>query len=154
LFYLVFVDSLWANVFMKAIKNRKTVEVKRGNVTVKIYQGVNRIGDVDYPQFTLAYYEGGVRKKKSFANLAEARREAEFTAEKISKGEGQVLNLTSTDRTIYVQAVEHLRPLNTPLNIAVLEYVSVARHRRFCWLALCGNSAVGLAENQFEGTAY
>ena len=85
---------------VKANTNRKTVEVKRGNLTIKIYQGVNRISGVSYPQFTLAFYEGGVRKRRTFADLTAARREAEFTAEKLSKGEGLVLNLTSTDRTI------------------------------------------------------
>jgi integrase len=107
--------------------NRKPIEVKRGNVTVKIYQGRNRVNGIDYPQFTLTYYEGAERKKKRFADLAEARREAEFTAEKLSKGEGEVLHLTSIDRTIYVQALENLRPVNVPLNVAVLEYVSAIK---------------------------
>jgi hypothetical protein len=107
--------------------NRKPIEVKRGNVIVKIYQGNNRVNGVNYPQFTLTYYEGAERKKRRFADLAEARREADFTAEKLSKGEGQVLHLTSVDRTIYVQAIEHLRPLNVPLNVAVLEYASAVK---------------------------
>jgi integrase len=107
--------------------NRKPIKVKRGNVIVKIYQGNNRVNGVNYPQFTLTYYDGGVRKKRRFADLAEARREAEFTAEKLSKGEGQVLHLTSVDRTIYVQTIENLRPLNVPLNVAVLEYVSAIK---------------------------
>ncbi len=107
--------------------NRKPLEVKRGNVIVKIYQGNNRVNGVNYPQFTLTYYEGAERKKRRFADLVEARREADFTAEKLSKGEGQVLHLTSVDRTIYVQAIEHLRPLNVPLNVAVLEYASAVK---------------------------
>lgn len=108
-------------------KNEKPIEVKRGNVIVKIYQGNNRVNGVNYPQFTLTYYEGAERKKRRFANLAEARREAEFTAEKLSRGEVQVLSLTSVDRSIYVQAVENLHPLNIPLNVAVLEYVSAVK---------------------------
>jgi integrase len=38
-----------------------------------------------------------------------------------------VLHLTSVDRTVYVQALDNLRPLNVPLNIAVLEYVSAIK---------------------------
>ena len=95
---------------------------------MKIYQGLNRVNGIDYPQFTLTYYEGADRKKKRFADLAEARREAEFTAERLSKGEGQVLNLTSVDRSIYVQVLENLSPYNIPLNVAVLEYVSAIKH--------------------------
>jgi integrase len=108
-------------------KQNDPIEVKRGNVAVKIYQGVNRVNGHAYPQFTLTYYEGAERRKKRFADLAEALREAEFTAERLSRGEGQVLNLTSVDRQIYVQALDNLRPLNVPLNIAVLEYVSAAK---------------------------
>jgi len=54
--------------------NRKPIEVKRGSVIVKIYQGNNRVNGVNYPQFTLTYYEGAERKKRRFADLAEARR--------------------------------------------------------------------------------
>ena len=107
--------------------NRKPLEVKRGNVIVKVYQGINRVNGIEYPQFTLTYYEGAERKKRRFADLTEARREAEFTADRLSKGEGQVLNLTSVDRQIYVQALDSLRPLNVPLNIAVQEYVSALK---------------------------
>lgn len=112
---------------MNAKTYDKPVEIKRGNVIVKIYQGINRVNGVEYPQFTLTYYEGAQRKKRRFADLTEARREAEFTADRLSKGEGQVLNLTSVDRQIYVQALDTLRPLNVPLNIAVQEYVSAVK---------------------------
>ena len=39
-----------------------------------------------------------------------------------------MLRLTSTDRTIYAQALDQLRPLNIPLNLAVLEYTSAVKH--------------------------
>jgi hypothetical protein len=35
----------------------KPVQIKRGNVTVKIYTGSNRVADKVYPQFTLVYYD-------------------------------------------------------------------------------------------------
>lgn len=124
---LTFRDDLGTIGIMDTKTNGEPIEVKRGNVIVKIYQGINRVNGVEYPQFTLTYYEGAERKKRRFADLAEARREAEFTADRLSKGEGQVLNLTSVDRQIYVQAVECLRPLHVPLNIAVQEYVSAVK---------------------------
>jgi hypothetical protein len=65
------------------------------------------VNSIDYSSFTLTYYEGADRKKKHFADLGEARHEAEFTAERLSKGEVQMLHLTSLDRTIYVQALEN-----------------------------------------------
>jgi len=107
---------------------KRPVEIKRGNVTVKIYAGKNRVNGTVYPQFTLTYYDGAQRKKKRFADLAEAKREAEFTADKLASGENEVLRLTSSDRTSYVQAVGQLRPLNMPLHLAILEYVSAVKH--------------------------
>jgi hypothetical protein len=70
---------------VKATTNRKPSEVKRGNVTVKIYSGINRVGGAGYPQFTLTFYKSSRRKKRRFADMAEARREAEFTAEKLCR---------------------------------------------------------------------
>ncbi len=107
---------------------KRPLEIKRGNVTVKIYGGKNRVNGTLYPQFTLTYYDGAQRKKKRFADLAEAKREAEFTAEKLASGENEVLRLTSSERTSYVQAIDQLRPLNVPLNLAVLEYVSAVKN--------------------------
>src|SRR5713101_3989457 len=107
---------------------KRPIEIKRGNVTVKIYAGKNRVNGTVYPQFTLTYYDGAQRKKKRFADLGEAKREAEFTATKLANGDNEVLRLTSADRTNYMQAIGQLRPLNVPLNLAVLEYVSAVKH--------------------------
>ena len=107
---------------------KRPLEIKRGNVTVKVYAGKNRVNGTTYPQFTLTYYDGAQRKKKRFADLAEAKREAEFTATKLASGENEVLRLTSADRAIYLQSLGQLRPLNVPLNLAVLEYVSAVKH--------------------------
>lgn len=103
------------------------VEIKRGNVAVKIYRGKNRVNGTSYDQYTLVYYDGAQRKKKRFADLEEARREAEFSANKLANGENEVLRLTPSDRAIYVQSVEALRPFGVPLNVAVLEYVSAIK---------------------------
>jgi hypothetical protein len=48
---------------------------KRGNVTVKICAGKNRVNGTNCHQFTLAYYDGAKRIKKRFSNLEEAKRE-------------------------------------------------------------------------------
>jgi integrase len=106
----------------------RSLKIKRGNVSVKIYAGNNRVNGTEYPQFTLTYYDGAKRMKKRFADLEEAKREAEFTVSKLASGENDVLRLTNTDRAIYTQAAAELRPLNIPLNVAVLEYVSAIKH--------------------------
>ena len=97
--------------------------IKSGNVTVKIYIDVNRVKGTLYEQFTLAYYDRAKRIKKRFADLAEAKREADLAVAKLANGEGQVLRLTSTDRAHYIQALDTLRPTGRQLNIAVAEYV-------------------------------
>ncbi len=101
----------------------KPLAIKRGNVTVKIYAGKNRVNGTDYQQFTLAYYDGARRQKKRFSDLEEARQEAELAATKLANGEGQVLRLTSMDRANYLQSLDTLRPLGRQLCLAVAEYV-------------------------------
>ncbi|MBM3841533.1 MAG: hypothetical protein FJ398_27040 [Verrucomicrobia bacterium] len=111
---------------MKAKKSpppKKTLEVTRGNVTVKIYPTLNRVRGVDYEQPTLVYYQGATRIRRRFSDWEEARREAELVATKLANGENEVLRLTPADRAIYVQALDLLRPFNRPLNLAVAEYV-------------------------------
>ena len=77
--------------------------------------------------FTLAYYDGAKRVKKRFADLEEAKQEAELAATKLANGEGQVLRLTSLDRANYLQALDTLRPLGRQLNLAVAEYVEAVK---------------------------
>ncbi|MHB8520906.1 MAG: tyrosine-type recombinase/integrase [Limisphaerales bacterium] len=102
--------------------------VKRGNVTVKIYTGTNRVNDASYPQYTLVYYDGPQRKKRRFSDLQAAKREAELVATRLANGENDVLELTSTDRAVYLQALNELRPFDVPLNVAVIEYANALKH--------------------------
>ena len=64
----------------------KPLVTKRGNVTVKIYAGKNRVNGTNYHQFTLAYYDGAKRVKKRFSDLEEAKQEAELAATKLAIG--------------------------------------------------------------------
>ncbi len=105
----------------------KPLEIKLGNVTVKIYTGKNLVNGTTYQQFTLAYYDGAKRIKKRFSDLEEAKQEAELAVTKLANGEGQVLRLTSLDRANYLQALETLRPRGRQLNLAVAEYAEVMK---------------------------
>lgn len=100
---------------------------KSGNVTVKLYSGTNCVNGVSYQQFTLAYYDGAKRVKKRFSDLEEARKEAHLAATKLANGENHVLRLTSLDRAHYLHALETLRPLGRPLNLAVSEYAEALK---------------------------
>ena len=48
----------------------RSVIIKRGSVSVKIYRGKTR----GYDTHTLAYYEGGKRVRRTFNTLAEAKK--------------------------------------------------------------------------------
>ena len=87
--------------------SRKPIEIKRGNVTVKIYTGKNRANGKSYDQYTLVYYDGVQRRKKNFGDLAEAKREGALCATKFACGEHEVLRLTSTDRAVYLPHPAH-----------------------------------------------
>lgn len=100
---------------------------KRGNVTVKIYTDKNRANGTNYDQFVLAYYDGPKRVKKRFADLEEAKREAELAATRLANGEVEVLRLTSLDRVNYLQALDTLRPLGRQLNLAVAEFAEAMK---------------------------
>ena len=104
-------------------KRRFPITVKRGNVSVKVY----RTPSNGCQAFTLAYYFGGRRVRKTFADLAKAQLEAETVATRICAGALNVLTLTSEDRTAYVRALEMLKPSGTPLEIAVLQFAESAK---------------------------
>jgi hypothetical protein len=53
--------------------SKKPLEIKNGNITVKIYAGKNRVNGASYPQFTPVHYLGSQRIKRKFADLKEAK---------------------------------------------------------------------------------
>jgi len=97
--------------------------VTRGSVSVKIYQGTNRKPDGrEYPVFTVVYFEGGKRQRRFFATRAKARAEAGMIADRLNRGEREVLKMTNADAASYVRAVELLKPLGVPLHLAIEDY--------------------------------
>jgi len=98
----------------------KPLIFKAGNVPVKIYQTKSR----GYTLFVLAYYIGGRRIRRSFGNLAAAKGQAQDVVSSIINNQLGALALTNTDRDRYASALELLKPLDIPLQIAVEEYVS------------------------------
>jgi integrase len=109
----------------------KPIEVKKGSVRVKIYQGTKRFTKngktYTYPQYSLCYYNGGRRVRKRFPSLPKATKAAKDAADKLAKGQHEVLQLSSADAAIYVQARNLLKPLRIPLNVAVAEFVSARK---------------------------
>ena len=104
-------------------KRKFPIVVKRGSVRVKIYFTPSNGCDA----YTITYYFGGKRVRKTFADLKRAEFEAETIANRICAGELNVLTLTSEDRTAYVRAMEMLKPSGTPLEMAVMQFVETAK---------------------------
>jgi hypothetical protein len=103
--------------------SQKVISVKSGSVSVKIYSGKSR----GNPLHTVAYYYGGRRIRKVFADLKTAREEAQAKAQLLQTGELQVLTLTNKDRAAYVAALESLRPTGKRLEIATAEYADAIK---------------------------
>jgi integrase len=99
------------------------ITVKRGNVRVKIYLTPSN----GCAAHTVAYYFGGRRVRKVFADLDRAKLEAETVASSLCAGELDVLTLTNVDRSAYVRCRELLQPSGTPLELAVLQFAEAER---------------------------
>jgi integrase len=96
--------------------------VSQGNISIPIYATTNRIYrknpitgkkelKSEHPQFTVSYYDGTKRKLRKFADLADARKEADFIIAKSLNAETEVLKLTGSDRVDHVRAKQKLREL-------------------------------------------
>ena len=84
-------------------KPKFPISGKRGSTVVKIYETPNK----GFESFTLSYWSGGKRKRKTFSNLIEAKKEADRIAAIMTRGSDQnVLKLTSNDRAAYLRAVD------------------------------------------------
>lgn len=101
----------------------KRIIEKTGNVSVPVY----RTSSKGYAGFTVAWYEGGKRHRKFFANEAKARTHAKRVATKIENQERSALAVSSLDARIYAAAVSELKPLGLALDSAVREVVAARR---------------------------
>src|SRR5258708_2881648 len=99
--------------------------VQRGNAVVKIYRYDNK----GYPEFKLAYYDPtGKRRLQTFADYADAIKQANNVTAAVNKGEAETLTLTSKDRLTYMRAVDVLKPTGFALDIAAHQFVEA--HKR------------------------
>lgn len=111
----------------KRPQNPKPIEVKRGNIRLRIYQGATVNSGVQYPLFTLAYYEGGTRQRRAFGSLDKAKAEAAKIAERLDQGDHDALKFKSADAQSFALASRELKPLDVPLLDAVRQYVAAMK---------------------------
>ena len=105
-------------------KPKGPLKVRCGNVTLPIYRGKSK----GYDFFTLAYYEGGKRIRRTFSKLQDAKIEAEKAAVRIENGQRDILRLASSDAQDYALALKELQPTGVPLHAAIREYVAAVQY--------------------------
>jgi integrase len=103
---------------MKRHKRGKPERVIVGNVAVRIYHRLKG----GYLVWEVADYSDGHRRLRSFSDHAEARREARRIAQSLASGETTAAQMRGPDAASYGRAVELLRPIGDPLELAVVRY--------------------------------
>jgi integrase len=98
--------------------------IRAGSSSVKIYRESRPDGSV---YFKLSYHLGGKRHRPSFANLDEAKNEANAKAAQLSRGDIDAMQLNGKDRLAYGRALEAVRQFNIPLDAAAIDYAEVRK---------------------------
>ncbi len=102
----------------KSGKERKVRTVQSGSVTVKIYEGRNR----GKPCFTVIWYIGEKRERRSFFDLHQAKCYAKDRAEKLAAGQVNAPSVTVAQAQDFKEARRRLGPLEVPISVVAGEY--------------------------------
>jgi len=100
-------------------RGKKTTRVRAGSTEVSIYESLVR----RRKRFTLAFYRGGVRQRRTFANLEKAKVEARRVAASLQNGLHEGTDLTHADVAAYRAARQMLESTGVPLVSVVEEYL-------------------------------
>jgi hypothetical protein len=92
--------------------------VQKGSAIVKIYPIKNRAKT----HHSVTWFLEGKRHRRSFSDIAAAKKEANDVAAQLNRGQAQALTLRATDRESYLTATRLLAPMNIPLHDAIREY--------------------------------
>jgi len=93
--------------------------VKKGHASVKVYEVKNRGRKL----YTVSYLTAGKgRVRRTFADLALAKREANTIALNLAEGDLEALKLTGREKQIYVEAEQVLARTGIPLHSVAHEF--------------------------------
>ena len=106
---------------LSAGQESKVRTVQSGSVSLKIYEGRNR----GKPCFTVIWYVGEQRLRKSFFELRQAKAFAKDQAEKLAAGQVNSPTVTVAEAQEMKEAVRRLGPLGTPVHVVASEYADV-----------------------------
>jgi integrase len=94
------------------------IRIKKGHATVKIYRIKNR----DLINYTVSYISATGRKRRTFADLELAKREAAIIAQNLADGDIEALKLTGREKQIYVEAERAIAATGLPLHSVAHEF--------------------------------
>jgi integrase len=94
------------------------LQVRKGHAVVKIYRVKNR----DALAYCVSYIAPTGRKRRNFAQLDLARREAANVAQHLADGDMEALKLTGQERQIYVEAERAIVGTGLPLHSVAHEF--------------------------------
>lgn len=97
--------------------------VRDGSVSVPIYSSPTRTGD----SFVVVWYEGSVRKRRSFAEISEALEFAQKRAKELARLGTATLALTGEELLAYRRAKQLLEGIGTPIDVVVAAYVEAQK---------------------------
>jgi integrase len=100
-------------------KGGPCAKVKFGSATVPIYRSQSE----GRTRFTLCYHRDGNRLRQVFSDLAAAKKEALFVAQRIQSGMQHVTDIRPHERENYVAAMRLLEKSGVPLVAAIEDYV-------------------------------
>ncbi len=109
---------------MKTKSQKFPITILRGSSVVKIYRDKTKASGT---YFRVSFYKGGKRCGLNFADLNEAKAEAEAKAAQLSRGDLDALHITGKDRLVYGRALDAIRPLDVTLDAAALEYAAAKK---------------------------
>jgi integrase len=106
-------------------KKRKPWKVEKiGNVSIPIYRRnkLHKASGKRYEVFEVSDYTAGIRTLHSLSNSAKAIAEAQRIAKLISTGQNTAATMRNSDAASYGRAVELLRGIDVPLELAAGRY--------------------------------
>ncbi len=106
---------------MRKVEFPKVVRV--GQTKATIYKTPSHGCD----SFTVAWFEGAIRKRKAFASLAAAELHASSMVNSLSKGEAEIIQLSGEDRLAFVRAKSALAEFDLSLDSIAFEYRDAKR---------------------------
>jgi len=106
----------------KGSDGKTHLELREGSCVVRIYTSSQVKNGTTYRTHFLVNEEGGVRQRKGFADLEDAKAEAQLLLTRLVNGKTKANDMSAVDLQSAALAIAEVAPLNMTLVEAVKEY--------------------------------